>query len=302
MNILNPFSKVVTFFTASLLILSSFIPSAKADSTEVLESNGIALNVNSVYGYKHGHLNVSQYSKSSGYDPEQQWILHDLHDGTFNAESIAKRGECVNANNPQVGSTVNIMPCDSNDPEQKLKKENGSIVLAKYNLRLNLGEANDTVVKLTSLFQNNNYSETKSNGYYSSHRNGTKPATCQRYIDEVMWVYRDIYKGKYDWSLEIKPSACGLLTRNTTPWEEWQEVVDKTPNLKPSCSDFSTEICNKLIWDKKYNTSQYWSMYNQYICHSEYAGYLFKNVYHLEPSTPDVGIEKFILKSCNPQL
>jgi hypothetical protein len=149
MQIQNPCSKVLTFFTATLLVLNSYIPNAKADSTEVLESNGIALNLNSIYGYKYGHMNVSQYSKSGEYDPEQQWNLRDLNDGTFLAESVSKPGECVNAHNPQVGSTVNIMPCDRNDPEQKLKKENGSIVLANYNLRLNLGDANDTVVKLT---------------------------------------------------------------------------------------------------------------------------------------------------------
>jgi hypothetical protein len=151
MQIQNPCSKVLTFFTATLLVLNSYIPNAKADSTEVLESNGIALNLNSIYGYKYGHKNVSQYSKSGEYDPEQQWNLRDLNDGTFLAESVSKPGECVNAHNPQEGSTVNIMPCDRNDPEQKLKKENGSIVLANYNLRLNLGDANDTVVKLTSL-------------------------------------------------------------------------------------------------------------------------------------------------------
>jgi Protein of unknown function (DUF2599) len=302
MQILNPFSKILTFFTATLMVLNSYTPNAKADSTEVLELNGIALNLNSIYGYKYGHMNVSQYLKSNGYDAEQQWNLRDLNDGTFLAESVSKPGECVNAHNPQVGSTVNIMPCDRNDPEQKLKKENGSIVLAKYNLRLNLGDANDTVVKLTPMFSKNNYFERKTNGFLPSHQNGTKPATCLRYIDDVVWIYRDIYNGKYDWSLEIKPSACGLLTRNTTPWAEWQEVVEKTPNLKPSCSDFSREICSKLIWDKKYNTSQYWSMYNQYICHSEYAGYLYKNIYHIEPATPDVGIQKFIITGCNPQL
>jgi hypothetical protein len=148
MKFANPFKVAFSIFAATVLAVNTFVFEAKADSTEVIENNNIALNLNSIYGYKHGHLNVSQYTKTPGYDPEQQWNLKDLHDGTFIAESVANPGECINAHNPQLGSTINVMPCDSNDPEQKLKKEYGSIVMANYNYRLNLGDANDTVVKL----------------------------------------------------------------------------------------------------------------------------------------------------------
>jgi hypothetical protein len=114
---------------------------------------------------------------------------------------------------------------------------------------------------------------------------------CDRYIDSIGWNYGEKYKdetGKFVflWSLTVIPSQCSKeKARNPTPWESWAEVVDKAP----LCTEnIAGKGCNK-IWDQVYNTSQYWSMYNQYVCHTDFASYQSKKEYNLEPNSIDVG-------------
>ncbi|MEM6399076.1 MAG: hypothetical protein AAF757_02430 [Cyanobacteria bacterium P01_D01_bin.116] len=138
------------------------------------------------------------------------------------------------------------------------------------------------------------------------------PTWCGRFIgykeavSSVKWDYRNIYD-RWDWSLKIIPTFCGSFIGNPTPWKEWQEVVDKTPD--------------SLHWDKKYGTSKYWSMYNQYVCHSDFVpyhnivmrtpvggvlkafidenGYDPRSEYNLEPWREDKGYWAFLPGLCN---
>lgn len=75
------------------------------------------------------------------------------------------------------------------------------------------------------------------------------------------------------------PTACGKL------WilggggfnvnYSWEEVLGMTPS--------STH------WDKAHGTSTYWSMYNQYACHPNFASLIGKFPWNLEPTRPDIG-------------
>ena len=58
---------------------------------------------------------------------------------------------------------------------------------------------------------------------------------------------------------------------------------------------------NTIITDKekKSGTSEYWSMYNQYFCHTDWAGG-FKAPWNLEPARPNVGYLKTVNALCNP--
>lgn len=139
------------------------------------------------------------------------------------------------------------------------------------------------------------------------------PTWCGRYIGYkeatsfVDWDYRNIYD-RWDWSLKIIPTFCGSFIGNPTPWKEWQEIVNKTPDSPH--------------WDKKYGTSTYWSMYNQYVCHSDFVPYHNiamdtpavriplkrfvdenkydpRSEYNLEPWRGDKGYWGFITSFCN---
>lgn len=80
-----------------------------------------------------------------------------------------------------------------------------------------------------------------------------------------------------------------------TPWASWQEVVDKTPSFS--------------MWNKVYGTSTYWSLYNQYTCHTDYVP--FKKIsdaknsfngqteYHIEPWRSNKGYWGFVSSQCN---
>lgn len=114
------------------------------------------------------------------------------------------------------------------------------------------------------------------------------PAWCGRYIgyqeavSSVKWWQPD-FEGNYkpgEWSLQVIPTFCGSFIGNPTPWKEWQEVVDKAEN--------------KPHWDKEYGTSTYWSMYNQYVCHSDFVPY-----HNIVMSTPVSGVLKTFLNENN---
>jgi hypothetical protein len=143
------------------------------------------------------------------------------------------------------------------------------------------------------------------------------PTWCGRYIGYqeavsfVDWWRPKDFKGNYipgKWSLQVIPTFCGSFIANPTPWKEWQEVVDKTPDSPH--------------WDKEYGTDKYWSMYNQYVCHSDFVpyhniamdtpavriplkrfvdenGYDSRNEYNLEPWRENKGYWGFITSLCN---
>jgi hypothetical protein len=121
------------------------------------------------------------------------------------------------------------------------------------------------------------------------------PAYCFSYITSVSYVWRNYY-GSSQPMYEVDPNWCGKAANNPTFWAEWQEVVDKAPN--------NNEI-------KQYGTSTYWSLYNQYTCHSDWialsnvAGVMpgtngeYRDKYHLEAWRADKGYWGFVADKCN---
>jgi Protein of unknown function (DUF2599) len=121
------------------------------------------------------------------------------------------------------------------------------------------------------------------------------PEICSRYISTVNWRYKQIYANLgLDWSLEVIPTYCGRLKSYLNLWQSWEELYARTFR----CAQFSGNRCITVPWDKQWNTSKYWSMYNQYACHVHFAG-LYKKDYNLEPSRPDYGYNGFVARKCN---
>ncbi len=108
------------------------------------------------------------------------------------------------------------------------------------------------------------------------------PIWCGQAIKSVKWINRG---GTHPWSASVVPTTCGAWLGGGFQWGAWQELVDKTPKSSR--------------WDKKYGTSKYWSMYNQYFCHADWAGG-FKTPWNLEPTRPNVGYAKTVAAMCNP--
>ena len=40
-------------------------------------------------------------------------------------------------------------------------------------------------------------------------------------------------------------------------------------NKTPLWVWYNKRGCGGIVWDKRLNTSEYWSMYNQYVCHTD---------------------------------
>jgi Protein of unknown function (DUF2599) len=117
------------------------------------------------------------------------------------------------------------------------------------------------------------------------------------YIQSVAWETYGGY-GKQDFSLVVKPTLCGFLNTLPTPWASWEEVVSKTP----ACAQYAGDLCVAKPWDKKWNTSVYWSMHNQYVCHSDWAKWQGKfDAFHLEPRRPDKGYKGLFNGFATPQ-
>jgi hypothetical protein len=301
-NLIN--SMFATIYILVSLIITT--PPAKAGEVKTIVKNGIALNANPVYGYKNGLIKVSQYFVSNYNDPEQQWEVIPVGGGKSILRNI-QFDKCLNTYQISVGSTPNLYNCDSNDDDMKVILNDNIITDPRFGLILNLGDANDTAVvwKQSNIIRSS----------YSSHeypRNGnsyTGPklgstegfngpkyvivkgkkginTNCTRYTDSVKWIYRDMYTDPatgqkvFKWSLNIVPSECGRTSRNPTNWKSWEEVVSKAP--------YNNEE-NSVAWDKTWNTSQYWSMYNQYVCHTDFASHKGKYDYNLEPDRVDAG-------------
>lgn len=104
------------------------------------------------------------------------------------------------------------------------------------------------------------------------------PIWCGTAINYVNWIRR------YGvWSASNKPTWCGYWHCGSQ-WSCWQESYDKTSK----CAQYSGNTCVTIPWNKEWNTNQYWSMYNQFMCHADFAkGGKFE--WNLEPSKADKG-------------
>lgn len=104
------------------------------------------------------------------------------------------------------------------------------------------------------------------------------PTWCGSAIQYVSWIKRG-----GQWSASNKPTWCGYWNCGGQ-WSCWQESYDKTP----WCSLYSGNTCVHVAWNKQYNTNQYWSMYNQFMCHADIPKGT-KPEWNLEPAKPDKG-------------
>lgn len=122
------------------------------------------------------------------------------------------------------------------------------------------------------------------------------PAWCGNQINKVQWAWRNIYSNRHNWSLEVSPTWCGRFLATDT-WGAWTEVYDLTPR----CSRYSGNTCVTIPWNKQWNTSQYWSMYNQFVCHyANPLAQITKSEWNLEPWRPNVGLSGMYRARCNP--
>jgi hypothetical protein len=139
-------------FVSTVLALATGITSivvnpsnAKAGEVRVISKNGIALNANPTYGYKHGAMKVSQYLTSNYFDNEQRWEVIPIGSGKSLLRNV-EYNKCLNSYQTQVGSTPNLFACDTNDIDQKVILNGDTITHAATGLQLNLGDRNDTPV------------------------------------------------------------------------------------------------------------------------------------------------------------
>lgn len=117
------------------------------------------------------------------------------------------------------------------------------------------------------------------------------PIWCGNAINSVNWIRRNDM-----WSASVNPTWCGAWGSVQQPWDAWVEAYNKTN----SCARWSGWTCIARPWNKQWNTNQYWSMYNQFVCHAEFArGWKPDWVWNLEPARPDRGYLGFIQNNCN---
>jgi Protein of unknown function (DUF2599) len=136
------------------------------------------------------------------------------------------------------------------------------------------------------------------NGFYSG---ANLPKFCDRYINEVKWVYRNIYDNKYDWSLRVEPSDCGRKARIPATTMAWKDLLEKTPY----CTEYDDNGCAIVKWNKNEGTSKSNSMKKQYECHVDGAWITwdklptYRKVYHLDPWRPDTNYVLLAKDGCN---
>jgi hypothetical protein len=108
------------------------------------------------------------------------------------------------------------------------------------------------------------------------------PIFCENAIYSVGWINR-----KGVWSASVNPTWCGAWNSDQQLWDAWVEAYNKTPS--------------SWMWNKQWNTNQYWSMYNQFACHAYMAkGWKPEWNWNLEPSTPDKGFWGFARNTLSP--
>lgn len=101
---------------------------------------------------------------------------------------------------------------------------------------------------------------------------------CGEAVDSIWWD-QDPYP-----SLAVIPTWCGRTADILTYWDDWVEVVDKTP-VTP-------------FWDKSYGSDVYWSMHDQFLCHAQFAKH--EEEWNLEPYRPNVEFAELVNSLCNP--
>jgi|GEM_PF-7113534 hypothetical protein len=114
------------------------------------------------------------------------------------------------------------------------------------------------------------------------------PLWCGNAISTVNWINRDGM-----WSASNNPTWCGAWNC-AGQWACWQESFDKTS----SCALWSGWTCVNRPWNKQWNTNQYWSMYNQFMCHADFPQG-FKTPWNIEPAKKDKGYWGFVGSGCN---
>lgn len=122
------------------------------------------------------------------------------------------------------------------------------------------------------------------------------PLWCGNVASSVQWSWRTYYNSG-SWSLTIKPTWCGIMMSGPTPWASWQEIYDRTP------------YHSAWPYPQAFATNTYWSMYNQYVCHTDWKAFKYlwdrKNPwdgsmeYNLEPWRSDRGYWGFKDNQCN---
>ncbi len=135
------------------------------------------------------------------------------------------------------------------------------------------------------------------------------PIWCGDVTYNVQFNYVKIYDNRYDWSNQVLPTYCGRsyfltllgslnpLTLAASPlfaaqsWQAWSEVYNKTNNYGYYNGNWY------YVWNKN---SNYWGMYNQYICHLINPQTVSKYDYNLEPWRSDPGLIGTYYNGCNP--
>jgi hypothetical protein len=144
----NPIDKLISILLSLIpfiLMLNVFTPQARAGEVRTFSKNGISLNANGAYGYKHGAMKVSQYFTSTYNDDEQRWEVTPTPNGLNILRNVA-HNKCFNSYQTALGTTPNLFPCDPNDPDQQVRINGDTIVHAATGLELNIGDRNDTPV------------------------------------------------------------------------------------------------------------------------------------------------------------
>jgi hypothetical protein len=144
----NPIDKLIKTILGLipiLLMMNLLAPAAKAGEVRTFSKNGISLNANTAYGYKHGAMKVSQYFTSTYSDNEQRWEVIPTNNGLSVLRNVA-HNKCLNSYQTSIGTTPNLYPCDTNDQDQQVRVSGDTIIHATTGLQLNLGDRNDTPV------------------------------------------------------------------------------------------------------------------------------------------------------------
>jgi hypothetical protein len=139
------FLSTIIAITAAVTSIVIQTPNANANEVRTISKNGISLNANPTYGYKHGAMKVSQYFTSNYVDNEQRWEIIPIGSDKSILRNI-EYNKCLNSYQTQVGSTPNLYQCDGNDSDQQVIVNGDSIIHVYSGLELNLGDRNDTPV------------------------------------------------------------------------------------------------------------------------------------------------------------
>jgi hypothetical protein len=139
-------SAFTTFIFLSFIFTCVFgnSKSVKAEEGIRYSKNGISLNANPAFGYKHSKVIASQYNTIQN-DIEQLFQQNPVGNGTYLIKSMSL-GECLNSYLTVVGSSPNFYPCNPNDTDQQMLIVNGEIFHKASGLKLNIGSNHNSKV------------------------------------------------------------------------------------------------------------------------------------------------------------